>query len=130
MKTVEYCDAVKGAMGIESHYALAKGLGISKQAITRLYGGGVFSPETAVKVAAILHLDPLIVIADCEMERAKAPAMRAVWERIAARAAAAVVVGIGIGGILAGAIPADPALPLQSVADSGTLYIMLNDILR
>jgi len=130
MKTIEYCDLVKEKLCIESHYALAKCLDISKQSITKLYGGGTFSPSTAVKVAAILEIDPLRVIADSEIEKAKnRPAMRVVWEQIAARAAVAVFLGAGIGGIMADLTTSEiEASPLIRVADSETLYIMLNSM--
>lgn len=111
MKAFEYCDAVKEKVGIESHYALAKRLGIAKQSITKLYAGGTFSNETALKVAEILEIDPLIVIADSEIEKAKVPEIRAVWENLAARIAAAVVMGVGVGGMVASLMPPD-ALPL------------------
>lgn len=90
--TVQYLDAVKRELGISSDYALAKHLELTKQAISQLQSGARgMSPTTAARVAVILGLDPLVVIADAELERGSDGAL---WKRLR-DAAAAVLVAIG-----------------------------------
>jgi transcriptional regulator with XRE-family HTH domain len=92
VKTVQYLDAVKRRLGISSDYALAQALDLTKQSISQLRGGAaVMSPTTAARVAAILEIDPLRVIADAELERGSDAQL---WRRLR-DAAAAVLVAIG-----------------------------------
>lgn len=92
MKTVDYLDAVKRRLNIESDYALAQRLALSKQAIAALRKrDAVMSTTTAAKVSAILELDPLRVIADAELERGSDDQL---WKKLRA-SAAAVLVAIG-----------------------------------
>lgn len=95
MKTLEYIAAVKAARHIESDYAAAKLLGLTRSALSSMRcGKSTMSDETALRIADILGLPPLVVIADAHMEqidRAKRPALedRALWERVAKKAAGA-----------------------------------------
>jgi hypothetical protein len=93
MKTVDYLDAVKRRLSLESDYALAQHLDLTRQSISNLRGGGVMSATTAAKVAAILGLDPMRVIADAELERGSDVQL---WRRLR-DAAATVLVAIGAG---------------------------------
>lgn len=96
MKTVDYLDAAKAAAGIQSDYALAKRLGITHQAISNYRQGRHTADHvTAGKLAELLDVDPVRVIADIEIERATRPEQRRLWERIAAKVAAGVLVAIG-----------------------------------
>lgn len=80
MNTVQYIDAVKKKLGIESDYAVAKALGISKQAVCRYtQGKGAFDDEIAIRVAEMLDIAPAKVLLDCHMERSKNPQVQAVW---------------------------------------------------
>ena len=108
--TNEFLNAIAAKHGGASDYRLAKLLGVTKGAISahRCRGVGL-SDELALKVAAELSLDPVFVLACAHAERAKQPEIRAIWERVAVRVAAGVVLGIGIGGILAG-MPDAPEL--------------------
>src|SRR4051812_43843881 len=84
----------KKRLGISSHYALAKALGISNQGAASLaLGRTVMSNTIAARVAEILEIAPLQVIADAELERGSSPEL---WKRI--RAAAAIA-----GAMIAGA---------------------------
>lgn len=95
MKSIDYLDAVKAKLGIRSDYAIAPRLGLTKQAVSALRRGVTMGNTTAARVAELLELDPLGVIADIELERAKTAEARSVWEKIAKRVAAGVLVAIG-----------------------------------
>lgn len=80
MNTIEYLQAVKTRLDITSDYALAARLGITRSAVSKLQQGGVsFSDDVALTIAEILKLNPLVVIASANAERAKTPEMRARW---------------------------------------------------
>lgn len=96
MKTVDYLDAVKRRLGLPSDYALQKPLGVSKQAISSYRTGhSTFDHIVAGRIAELLDVDPIRVIADVEIERATKPEQRKLWERIAAKVAAGVLVAVG-----------------------------------
>jgi transcriptional regulator with XRE-family HTH domain len=78
--TIEYLDAVKDKIGISSDYALAKKLGFSLSAVSSYRcGRRVFDDDAALTVAQFLGINPLIVIAESNAERAKTPEMRDRW---------------------------------------------------
>ena len=77
MKAFEWIDRVKIAQGIESDYAAAKLLGISKQAISTYRAKGSTLDENAsIIVASTLGLAAAGVILDQAAERVKAPEIR------------------------------------------------------
>lgn len=130
MKTVQYLDAVKEKAGIASDYALAKRLGLTTSAISN-YRHGRSSPDNlvAVRVAGILGIDPMVVIADIELERATHPELREVWRRLASKVAAGVLlpVTLGAGSALAPA-PADASM-LRCAAPA-VYYVKFRELLR
>lgn len=78
MKAFEWIDRVKSARGIDSDYAAAKILGISKQAISTYRNRGSTLDENAsITVAKILGIKPEGVILDQAAERVKSPEARA-----------------------------------------------------
>jgi protein-disulfide isomerase-like protein with CxxC motif len=80
MNTPEYLDAVKRHLGISSDYALAKKLGFSQSAMSSYRTGRrVFDDDAALTVAQALGLNPLVVIAAANAERAKTPEQKARW---------------------------------------------------
>jgi hypothetical protein len=80
MNTLEYLQAVKKKLGIESDYALAQRLGITRSAVSSLQlGKSIFGDDVALAVAQILDLNPLVVIAQANAERASTPEMRDRW---------------------------------------------------
>jgi len=82
--TVEFLDAVKKKHGLTSDYQLAGKLGLSRAAISRFQQGKDFlGDETAIKVADLLDLDPSYVAACIHSERAKQPAVKAMWKHTA-----------------------------------------------
>ncbi|HJW55853.1 MAG TPA: hypothetical protein VJ577_11315 [Burkholderiaceae bacterium] len=83
MNTQEYLDAVRTKLGITTDYALAKALGVSKQAAGQ-WSKGVcgFNDDVARRVAEILGIHPGIVVLDMHRERAQTPETRALWQTI------------------------------------------------
>jgi predicted transcriptional regulator len=80
MNTLEYLDAVKERLGIESDYALANRLGVKQPTITSYRKGrSRMSDDVALKVSEILQLHPLQVIAAANAERAETDAQREKW---------------------------------------------------
>lgn len=83
---------MKKKLGIESDYALAQRLDLTKQAISQLrHREAVMSPTTAARVAVLLELDPMRVIADAELERGSDSQL---WKKLR-DALAALLVAIG-----------------------------------
>ncbi len=70
MKTVEFLDAVKVAYGLTSDYQLAKKLAVTHSSISHYRSGRNFMDDSlAVKVAYLLDVDPLSVLAFAHIER-------------------------------------------------------------
>jgi transcriptional regulator with XRE-family HTH domain len=94
LKTLEYCVALKRRLKITSDYELAKRLDVSKTTISNYTTGRrAFDVSMSVRVAEMLELDPLKVIADTELERGTNDEL---WSRIAKKVAVftfAVIVG-------------------------------------
>jgi transcriptional regulator with XRE-family HTH domain len=81
MNTVDYLRAVKARCGITSDYALAARLGITRSAVSKMQQGDVaFSDDVALTVAELLQIDPIVVIAAANAQRAKTPEQKARWE--------------------------------------------------
>ncbi|WP_322400355.1 DUF3693 domain-containing protein [Massilia luteola] len=80
MNTHEYLDAVKRHLGIASDYALAKKLGFSQSAMSSYRTGRrVLDDDAALTVAEALGINPLVVIAAANAERAKTDEQKARW---------------------------------------------------
>lgn len=83
MNTLEYLDAVKEKLGIESDYAVAKALHIRHSTISGYRArGGQMDDEVAAKVAEALEMHPGLVILDMHRARAKTPAEASIWQDI------------------------------------------------
>jgi plasmid maintenance system antidote protein VapI len=83
LNTLEYLNAVKAKLGIESDYALAQHLGITRSAVSVFTRGkGIFGDDVALAVAEILGVHPFTVIAQANAERAKTPEQRARWSGV------------------------------------------------
>lgn len=100
MKTADYLQAAKTRAGIASDYALAARLGVTRAAVSN-WRAGRSLPDAlgAYRLGDLAGIDPLIVIADIERERAEraarahdADAWGVILERIGG-AAAAVLMG-------------------------------------
>lgn len=80
MNTIEYLRETKRVLNIESDYALAKALSITRSGMSaHMSGKTTMSDETACKVAAIIGKHAGIVMLDMHREREKNPELRAVW---------------------------------------------------
>ncbi|ONN91534.1 hypothetical protein A8D62_10110 [Burkholderia cenocepacia] len=117
--TVEYLDAVKQKLGIESDYAAAKALsmtraGISKYRLGRTY----FDDMTAVRVATILDLDPMEVISAANAERARDDSAREFWENVWGK-----VTGATVATAMAVGLAAAP-----SVAEAATIQPIVSSL--
>lgn len=134
MKTIDYLDALKERYQV-SDYKVARLLG-KTSASTSQYRkkGTTFDDATAIRVAELLNMDPVEVIADMHAERAKDDQVREVWKRVAStfhRAAAiclvVVILSVSFGGNKAvEAATLSPQQIVSTSADAATMYIMLS----
>lgn len=70
MKTVDYLDAVKAAYSLTSDYQLTKKISESAARISQYRVGRTFmDDDLAIKIAYLLDLNPLAVLADAHIER-------------------------------------------------------------
>ncbi|MBY4945092.1 hypothetical protein K6V92_00440 [Cupriavidus respiraculi] len=87
--TLQYVDAVKAKLNLPSDYAIAKALGVTRAAVSSYRNQRTFFDDlTAVRVAEILGLNPMEVIAAANRERAKSEDARRVWSGLFDRFAA------------------------------------------
>lgn len=78
--TLEYIDAVKIKLDLPSDYAVAKALCVTRAAVSSYRNGRTYLDDlTAVRVAEILEINPMEVIAAANSERAKSEDARRVW---------------------------------------------------
>ncbi|MBB6324358.1 helix-turn-helix domain-containing protein [Paraburkholderia sp. SIMBA_009] len=78
--TIEWLDAAKARLDIQSDYAAAKALGVTRSTISGYRTGRtVFDEKICIRVAEILGVDPLEVIASARVESAKDAETRGVW---------------------------------------------------
>jgi transcriptional regulator with XRE-family HTH domain len=83
MNTNEYLAKTKNALGIQSDYALAQHLGVTRSAVSKLQKGmTLMGDETAIRVADILKMPRAAVLADVYAEREKNPEIAAVWRSV------------------------------------------------
>jgi transcriptional regulator with XRE-family HTH domain len=70
MQTIDFLNELKAVYGLTSDYQLAKKLQLTTSAITNYRSGRNFlNDEMALKVADLLDVDPLIVMACVHAER-------------------------------------------------------------
>lgn len=100
--TIEFLDAIRAAHGLTSDYQLAKHLKIRPSRISNYrLGVSLFDEETCLLVASELDLEPAYVAACIQAERAKAPAVKAMWKH-----AAEVLYGVAAVLVIVAALPA------------------------
>lgn len=88
MTPIEYLDAAKGRMGINSDYELARKLEENAGTIAGIRAGKRGVPvEMAFRIAITLELDPATVVADLESQREKNAKRREFWAGFTRRAA-------------------------------------------
>ena len=80
MKAAVWIDRVKSANGWESDYRTAKELGCKPHTISMYRSNETLMDESiALKVALALHVDPVVILADQAMERAKSEEAKKAW---------------------------------------------------
>lgn len=103
MKAAEWIDRVRAARGLESDYAAAKALGVSRQAVSDYRNKGNTLDESAcLRVAEALGVDAEVVLVDQVRERSKSEAARAALAQALRRlggVAASILLATGLGGI-------------------------------
>lgn len=124
MNTINYLDALKKALSIESDYKLAQVLGVSRACVSSYRKRGTnFDDSTALRAAELLKIDPAIILADMNAERSKTPETRAVWQDLRDRlthAAAAIFLGV----FVFFAVPQTPVFAADFAAESPPYYIL------
>lgn len=84
----ELLDQIKTQQGITSNYALAKLLEINESRIGEYYKGIVKPDDYAItRVALILQMEPMNVLAEIRAETEKNPQKRRFWVNFLTRAA-------------------------------------------
>jgi transcriptional regulator with XRE-family HTH domain len=79
----DYLDILKATLKVPSDYALAKQLHVTRSAVSSYRRGkSTFDHVVAARVAKILSIAPVRVIAEAEIERAKTTEQRQVWATI------------------------------------------------
>lgn len=83
MNTQDYLAQIRAKFGISTDYAIAKKLGVSKQAAGRYSKGlGGFDDEVALRVASLTGIHPGLVLLDMHKERAQTDEAREIWEQV------------------------------------------------
>jgi transcriptional regulator with XRE-family HTH domain len=89
--TCDYLNALKEKHGW-TDYRIAKELGISHTAVSRYRNeNSHFSDEIALRVAELLELHPVAVIADQHAARAKSDESRKFWKQLSSMVAGAIL---------------------------------------
>lgn len=82
MKASKWIDRVKVKKNLPSDYAAAKLLGMTQSAISVLrVRESTLSDEASLNVAMSLEIDPVIVLIDQALERAKTDETRNAWAK-------------------------------------------------
>jgi transcriptional regulator with XRE-family HTH domain len=79
----DYVTEYKEKKGISSYAKTMESLGIQRAAWTKIKNGGGVSDETAVKIAEVLKIDPLEIIATSKVFASPNQEVRKVWVKLA-----------------------------------------------
>ncbi|MBB5543541.1 DUF3693 domain-containing protein [Paraburkholderia fungorum] len=122
MKTTgEYLDAVKAKLDLPSDYATAKALGVTRASVSKWRLGHSVPDELAcAKIADIIGVEPIEVIAASQFERSKDENARKLWESIWGKAAGATVASLML------AVVGLSVAPTSKAAESGNNVISLS----
>ncbi|MFM0364236.1 hypothetical protein [Paraburkholderia sediminicola] len=122
MKTTgEYLDAVKAKLDLPSDYATAKALGVTRAAVSRYRLLQSFPDELiCAKIADILGIEPIEVIAAAQYERSKDEHARQLWESIWGKVVGAIAPSLIVCAVGASVVPSTKA------AESGNNVISLS----
>ncbi|KWH51821.1 DUF3693 domain-containing protein [Burkholderia cepacia] len=112
--TVEYLDDVKAILELPSDYAVATALGCTRAAISRYrLGQSHFDDATCARVAEILGIETLEVLAAAHAERARDDVSRRIWEGVWGKVTGVTATTVLAVGVSLAAAP--------SVAESSTI---------
>jgi hypothetical protein len=80
---IDYIEAVKSYLELDSDYAASAALGLTRAAISRIrIENASFDNFTAMQIAALLNISPMEPIAAAEYHRAKNDTKRDFWRRV------------------------------------------------
>lgn len=120
-KTTTYLDEAKQALGIDSDNAMANYLGVTRSSISNYrHGPNVMDDFVAAKIAGVLNIDAMIVIAAANAEREKTEDRKEFWrnfyERLGGVAASIYLcVTLGFVTLIVTPSPAEAATTRQGV---------------
>ena len=121
MKTTgEYLDAVKEKLDLPSDYATAKALGVTPSAVSK-YRLGRSQPDDLVcaRIADILGIEPMEVIAAMHFERSTDDRAKALWEGIWGKAAGAIALSLTAFAVGLSVAPTSKAAESGNTSGSG-----------
>ncbi len=103
MKAHQWIDRLKVAKGLPSDYAVAKLLKMRPSSISNYRArNSTLDDDAALKVAMLLEVDPVLVLADQATERSKDESVQSVWRTMLAqllsKEKAPHMAGLGLGG--------------------------------
>lgn len=123
MKTTDYLELLKEKLGW-SDYRIAKEIGITRASVSAYRNQGTeFSDESAIKVAKLLDISELKILADMHAARAKDPTVKKSWQKIASTAAG-IILFLNVGVNDAQAIEKPTLSKINSV--NSLYYVKLN----
>jgi len=82
--TIELLDGLKARRNIPSDYKLAKYLGITQQAVSKLRNGASMSEEMAFAIADDLEMDAELVVLSILLEKAKNERTKSILKKLVA----------------------------------------------
>ncbi|WP_186082820.1 DUF3693 domain-containing protein [Burkholderia gladioli] len=124
--TVEYLDEVKARHDLPSDYAASKALGVTPSAISKYrLGRAYFDDLTALRVAELLDINPLEVIAAANADRARDTDTRKVWENVWGKATGAVATAVLAAGVITAAAPS--TAKASETPQAASLRVMSNN---
>lgn len=114
MKAADWIDRAKQAQGWESDYRAAKGLQLSRQAISEYRSrSATMDDDVSLRVAQACGVDPAVILADQAMERARTDSARSAWAAVLQRLG-----GVAAGALLAVGVGSAPAPAQAAQLDS------------
>ena len=83
---IEVLDRAKAVQKVRSDYKLSLTLGIGESSLSSYRRGLVLPDEiNCIKLAAAMHEDPALLVAEMQAQRAKTPELKKLWSGIAKR---------------------------------------------
>ena len=84
MKTiVEYVEAIKKKLNHKSFYETMNYIGMPRQSWTAIQNGAGVSDKNAIRMASILKIDPVEIMAVSQSLKAKSKETKNVWIKLA-----------------------------------------------